>query len=57
MPHQHELASALQIMEALDWTLPSRQDDFSSGARIGFAPSLTDPSCLPCIESKEGQAV
>ena len=39
MPHQHEPALAFQIMEALDWTLPSRQGDFSSGVRIGSAPA------------------
>ena len=42
-------------MEALDWTLPSRQGDFSSGVRIGSSPSLADLSCLPCIEPKRFQ--
>ena len=35
-------------MEALDWILPSREGDFSSGIQIGSSPSLVDPSCLPC---------
>ena len=50
MPHEREQAPAFQITEALDWTLPSRQGDFSIGVRIGSSPSLADPSCLPCIE-------
>ena len=40
-------------MEALDWTLPSRQGDFFSGVQIGSSPSLADPSCLSCIEPKK----
>ena len=55
MPHQREPASALQVLEALDWTLPSSQGDFSSGVRIGSSPILADPSCLPCIELKSFQ--
>ena len=53
MQHLRELALAIQIMEALDWTLPSHQGDFSSGVRIGLAPSLVDPSCLPCLEPEK----
>ena len=57
MPYQREPAPAFQVMEALDWTLPSRQGDFSSGILIGFAPSLADPSCLPCVKLEEVQTV
>ena len=53
MPHQREPAPAFQITEALDWTLPSRQGDFSSGIQIGSSPSLADPSYLPCIEPEK----
>ena len=34
-------------------SLPSRQGDFSNGARIGSVPSLADPSCLSCLKREE----
>ena len=46
-----------KFKEALDWTLPSRQGDFSSGVWIGFGPSLADPSCLPCVKPQKVQVV
>ena len=53
MPYKREPTLTFQITEALDWTLPGRQGDFSSGVRIGPSPSLADPSCLPCIEPEK----
>ena len=57
MPPQHEPTFALQVMEVLDWTLLSRQGDFSSGVHIGSSLKLADPSCLPCVEPQKVQAV
>ena len=53
MPYQRELAFAFQITEVLDWTLPSRQCDFSSDVRIGSSPSLAGLSCLLCVKSEK----
>ena len=50
MQHSREPAFAVQIIEALHWTLPNSQGAFPSGVRIGSAPSLVNPSCLLCIK-------